>query len=65
MTFIREFIRCAKAIFRYFIPKPITDVHISAALTAISVAYLQNEDHYIEDKIFPNIPMVHPKTLVE
>lgn len=41
-------------------PQPVyTDVHISAALTSISVAYLQNEDHYVADKVFPILPVVH------
>jgi hypothetical protein len=41
-------------------PQPtFTDVHISAALTSISVAYLQNESHYVADKIFPILPVVH------
>jgi hypothetical protein len=35
------------------------DVHVQAALTAISVAYLQSEDHYIADKVFPVVPVVH------
>lgn len=35
------------------------DVHIQAALTNISVAYLQSEDNYIADKVFPVVPVVH------
>jgi len=35
------------------------DVHVQAALTAISVAYLQSEEHYIADKVFPVVPVVH------
>ena len=35
------------------------DVHIQAALTQISVAYLQSEDNYIADKVFPVVPVVH------
>lgn len=35
------------------------DVHVQAALTAISVAYLQSEDNYIADKVFPVVPVVH------
>ena len=35
------------------------DVHIQAALTNISVAYLQSEDAYIADKVFPVVPVVH------
>jgi hypothetical protein len=41
-------------------PEPTySDVHVQAALTAISVAYLQSEDHYIADKVFPVVPVVH------
>lgn len=41
-------------------PQPtFQDVHISAALTQISVAYLQSERNYIADKVFPIIPVVH------
>lgn len=41
-------------------PEPVfSDVHIQAALTAISVAYLQSEDNYIADKVFPVVPVVH------
>lgn len=41
-------------------PQPVySDVHISAALTQISVAYLQSETSYIADKVFPLIPVVH------
>ncbi len=37
----------------------LTDVHVQAALTMISVAYLQEEDHYIADKVFPIVPVQH------
>ena len=41
-------------------PEPVfSDVHVQAALTAISVAYLQSEDAYIADKVFPVVPVVH------
>lgn len=41
-------------------PQPVySDVHISAALTQISVAYLQSERNYIADRVFPVIPVVH------
>jgi hypothetical protein len=41
-------------------PEPTySDVHVQAALTAISVAYLQSEDSYIADKVFPVVPVVH------
>jgi hypothetical protein len=35
------------------------DVHVSAALTNVSVAYLQDNDNYIADKVFPFVPVVH------
>lgn len=41
-------------------PEPVfSDVHVQAALTSISVAYLQSEDSYIADKVFPLVPVVH------
>ena len=41
-------------------PEPTySDVHVQAALTQISVAYLQSEDSYIADKVFPTVPVVH------
>jgi hypothetical protein len=41
-------------------PEPVySDVHIQAALTMISVAYLQSADNYIADKVFPVVPVVH------
>ena len=42
------------------IPQPTySDVHISAALTQVSVAYLQTETHYVADRVFPIVPVVH------
>jgi hypothetical protein len=42
------------------VPQPVlTDVHISAALTNISVAWFQEQDHFIADKVFPIVPVVH------
>ena len=39
-------------------PQPsINSVHIDAILTNISVAYLQNQDNFVADKIFPIIPV--------
>jgi hypothetical protein len=32
-------------------------VHIDAILTNISIAYLQNQDNFIADKVFPVIPV--------
>ncbi len=34
-----------------------SDLHISAPLTNISVAYLQSEDTYVADKVFPRLPV--------
>lgn len=35
----------------------INSVHIDAILTNISVAYLQNQDNFIADKVFPIVPV--------
>ena len=41
-------------------PEPVySDVHIQAALTQIATAYLQSEDKYIADKVFPAVPVQH------
>lgn len=41
-------------------PQPVVnDVHISAALSNIATAYLQGEDAYIADKVFPVVPVQH------
>lgn len=41
-------------------PQPtVSQVHISAALTQVSVAYLQTERAYVADKVFPIVPVVH------
>ena len=41
-------------------PSPVLqDVHVSAALTNVSVAYFQDEDNFIADKVFPAVPVVH------
>lgn len=37
----------------------LSDVHVSTALTNISVAYVQGEDAYIADKVFPMVPVQH------
>ena len=34
-----------------------SDVHVNAALTNISIAYMQGADHFIADKVFPNVPV--------
>lgn len=39
-------------------PQPnVNNVHIDAILTNISVAYLQNTNNFIADKVFPTIPV--------
>lgn len=41
-------------------PQPVFgDVHISAALTNVSVAFLQDENNYVADKVFPMVPVQH------
>lgn len=35
------------------------EVHVSTALTNISVAYIQDNDNYIADKVFPMVPVQH------
>ena len=41
-------------------PNPVfSDVHIQAALTQVSVAFIQDESHYIADRVFPIVPVVH------
>jgi len=39
-------------------PQPnINSVHVDAILTNISVAYLQRQEHFIADKVFPVVPV--------
>ena len=41
-------------------PQPtVYQVHISAALSQIAVAYLQDSDNYVADKVFPMVPVQH------
>lgn len=41
-------------------PSPVLqDVHVSAALTNVSVAFFQDEDNFVADKVFPMVPVVH------
>lgn len=41
-------------------PSPVvSDVHVAAALTQIATAYVQSEDNYIADKVFPMVPVQH------
>lgn len=35
------------------------DVHVDAALTNISVAFMQDATHFIADQVFPSIPVTH------
>ena len=35
----------------------LNDVHVDAILTNISIAYMQNRDNFIADKVFPIIPV--------
>jgi hypothetical protein len=37
-------------------PTP-SDVHINAALTNISIAYLQRADMFVADQVYPNVPV--------
>ncbi len=37
-------------------PTP-SDVHVNAPLTNISIAFLQDQNEFIADKVFPNIPV--------
>jgi hypothetical protein len=34
-----------------------SDLHVNAPLTNISVAYIQSEDTYVADKVFPRVPV--------
>jgi len=34
-----------------------SDLHVNAPLTNISVAYLQDQDNYIADRVFPRVPV--------
>lgn len=39
-------------------PQPTaSDVHVNAPLTNISVAYMQEENHFVADKVFPIVPV--------
>lgn len=41
-------------------PQPtVQQVHVQAALTMISVAYLQDESFYVADEVFPIVPVEH------
>jgi hypothetical protein len=34
-----------------------SQVHIDQPLTNLTVAYLQSQDNFIADKVFPNVPV--------
>lgn len=39
-------------------PQPTTgDVHIDAILTNMSIAYMQEQDHFVAGKVFPTVPV--------
>ena len=39
-------------------PQPTqSDVHVDAILTGISVAYMQEADHFVAGKVFPSVPV--------
>ena len=41
-------------------PSPtFNSAHINAALTDLSVAYIQNADNFIANKVFPIVPVIH------
>ncbi len=41
-------------------PQPVySDVHVSAALGNVAVAYMQDTADYVADKVFPIVPVVH------
>lgn len=41
-------------------PQPfLQQVHVQAALTQIATAYVQDQDHYVADKVFANVPVEH------
>lgn len=42
----------------YASPAP-GDVHVNRPLTNIAVAYMQNQEGYVADRVFPNIPVTH------
>lgn len=41
-------------------PQPtVQDVHVDAALTTVSTAYIQGEDKYVAARVFPVVPVEH------
>lgn len=35
-----------------------SDVHVNAPLTNVSIAFIQKQDRFIADKVFPNVPVM-------
>lgn len=45
-------------------PNPtVSSLHVNVPLTNISVAYMQDQDIYVADKIFPRVPVQHQSNL--
>lgn len=42
-----------------FIEPSRSDVHVDGPLTNISIAFLQDQDSFVADRVFPNIPVAH------
>jgi len=42
-----------------FIEPSRSDVHVDGPLTNISIAFLQSQDAFVADRVFPNIPVMH------
>jgi hypothetical protein len=40
-----------------------SDLHVNVPLTNISIAYVQDEDRYIADRVFPRVPVQHQSDL--
>ena len=41
-------------------PQPTaSDVHVNMPLTNISVAWMQNQQEFIADRVFPTVPVKH------
>lgn len=42
-----------------FIEPSRSDVHVDGPLTNISIAFMQDQDAFVADRVFPNIPVMH------
>jgi len=42
-----------------FIEPSRSDVHVDGPLTNISIAFMQSQDAFVADRVFPNIPVMH------